>query len=169
MSEFSASFVRHLLALAERDRGSMAVLRRSMSFDPGTYPAAFPLVEGFVSYAVSSESRRSLYLLAGLFAGHRRHEPRNTLATAFAQLRQRRGAASLEKRFVALLDADDEQLPFRLRQAVSLLAVDGIGFDYERLAGDLPWWGAEDRRVQQKWARDFYRGLQAHDVHDERQ
>jgi CRISPR system Cascade subunit CasB len=169
MSEFSASFVRHLRTLAERDRGSMAVLRRSLSFDPGTYPAAFPLVEGFVSDTTSGASRRSLYLLAGLFASHGRHEPGTTFAAAFARLQQRRRSASLEQRFIGLLDADEDQLPFRLRQAISLLAADGIGFDYERLSSDLPWWSAESRQVQQRWARDFYRTLQVQDDHDDGQ
>lgn len=167
MSEVTQSFVRHLSAVAERDRGSMAVLRRSLSFDPGTYPAAFPLVEGFVSEGTSQTWRRSLYLLAGLFASHERHERGISFATAFARLQLRRKSTSLEQRFIGILDADEDQLPFRLRQGVRLLAADGLGFDYESLASDLPWWNTEDRRVQQRWARDFYRALQpSHDQDD---
>lgn len=169
MSDVTQSFIRHLTAVAERDRASMAVLRRSLSFDPGTYPAAFPLVEGFISERTSRAWRRSLYLVAGLFASNGRNERGVSFAAAFARLHVRRKSASLEQRFIGILDADEDQLPFRLRQAVSLLTADAIGFDYERLANDLPWWNAEDRQVQQRWARDFYRVLQSSTEHDDSQ
>lgn len=48
MSELAERFTSHLRQLAERDRGALAVLRRSLTFAPGTNPAAYPYVERFV-------------------------------------------------------------------------------------------------------------------------
>ncbi|PZQ98681.1 MAG: type I-E CRISPR-associated protein Cse2/CasB, partial [Flavobacterium psychrophilum] len=42
MSEFAQSFIAHLQRLQEHDRGAMATLRRSLSFEPGSYPPAYP-------------------------------------------------------------------------------------------------------------------------------
>jgi CRISPR system Cascade subunit CasB len=71
----------------------------------------------------------------------------------------RERSPSVEQRFIALLDADDEQLPDRLRQMVRLLDGDGIAITWPRLLVDLLDWQADDRPVQQRWARAFYRAI----------
>ncbi|MCA9826702.1 MAG: type I-E CRISPR-associated protein Cse2/CasB, partial [Dehalococcoidia bacterium] len=67
------------------------------------------------------------------------------------------GASSTERRFIALLDADPEQLPHRLRQMIALLKEQAIDFD--ALLDDLLRWRDERKRTQNAWARDFYRAL----------
>ncbi len=169
-------FLRHLMAIAETDRGALAALRRSLSFEPGCYPAAFPSVERFVGperHALDP-FRKALYLVAGLFARHPAQRTGQSLAAAFGQMRLQRDSASIEKRFVALLSADPDSLPDHLRQAVSLLAADGIPLDYGRLLNDLARWldpHAHEKLddIRQRWARDFYRALTPRENADDTQ
>lgn len=163
MSDYTDSFVAYLQALAERDRGALAALRRSLSFAPGAYPPAYPSIERFAVRAGDKDSlRRALYLTAGLFALHPEHSKVRGIAEALGNSMQSRGSPSIEKRFVALLCADAESMPDHLRQAVTLLAADRIAFDYGALLADIePWlhpraFEARDR-VRQRWARAFYR------------
>lgn len=87
-------------------------------------------------------------------AGYRR-----TLGHAIAQLYLARDQSkSIEQRFITLLDADEEQLPYRLRQMMQLLkSEDGIQIYWSELLRDLLAWNYEGKPVQQKWARAFYR------------
>jgi len=167
MSEPAQSFINHLIGLKERDRGALANLKRSLGFDPGAYERAYPYVERFVGAEKHADDpwRKALYLTAGLYAFHPLHSSNTTLAAAFGRLARERGSASLEHRFIALLGAEPESLPPLLRQAVSLLAADGLGCDYVSLLEDLAhWFNPYDRegrdRLRQRWARDFYRAYE---------
>jgi CRISPR type I-E-associated protein CasB/Cse2 len=53
-----------------------------------------------------------------------------------------------------VLDADEGQLPHRLRQFVSLLLQEPI--DFADLLRGLLYWNDEQRRSQIRWARQFY-------------
>lgn len=166
MSDFVQSFVAHLIHLRDGKAVALAELRRSLSFPPGAYPPAYPYVERFVApdgHAESS-SRIALYVVAGLFALHPQTSS-VSLAACFGELMQRRDSPGIEKRFVALLGADAENLATYLRQVISLLAADDIGVDYAGLLKDLglllnPRLDPDIRdRIRQRWARDFYRVL----------
>ncbi|RZS52990.1 type I-E CRISPR-associated protein Cse2/CasB [Sphaerotilus mobilis] len=163
MSDLAERFVAHLGHLAERDRGALAVLRRSLTFAPGTHPASYPHVERFVPDGHERDAlRQALYLVAGLYASHPRHQAGTTLARSFGLLMQHRDSPSIEKRFIALLSSDADGLPELLRQVVSLLSADGRSLDYVALLNDLIFWlrpwALESRdRLRQRWARDFYR------------
>ncbi|SDU19406.1 type I-E CRISPR-associated protein Cse2/CasB [Geopseudomonas guangdongensis] len=170
MSNFAQDFVAHLIQLRGRNSGALAELRRSLSFAPGAHVKAFPYVERFVARDSHPQDaqRLALYLVAGLFALHPQPAPR-TLAAAFGELMRQRDSDSIEKRFIALLGADAENLADYLRHVISLLAADDIGLDYASLLDDLRFWlnprldpDARDR-IRQRWARDFYRAL-AHDA-----
>lgn len=164
MSAHAQSFITHLIGLKERERGAFAHLKRSLSFDPGAYPRAYPYVERFVGAERHADDpwRKALYLTAGLFAFHPQHHADGSFAAVFGRLGHTRDSASIEQRFIALLGAEPESLPPLLRQAVSLLAADGLGCDYADLLDDLARWlnpyDQEGRdRLRQRWARDFYR------------
>lgn len=169
MSEHAQSFISHLIGIRERDRGAFAHLRRSLGFAPGAYPPSFPYVERFVGADKHADDphRQAMYLTAGLFAFHPLHREGTSLAAALGQVGRSRESASVEQRFIALLNAEPESLPAMLRQSISLLAADGIGLDYARLLDDLArWfnpWNLEARdRLRQRWARDFYRAYDPH-------
>lgn len=172
MSEHAQSFIAYLTGLADHDRGALAHLRRSLGYDPGAFPRAYPYVERFVERIVGPDRhaenpwRKALYLGAGLFALHPEQRQGKTLASAFGHLARARESTSIERRFIALLGAEPEGLPDLLRQVVSLLAADDRAIDYVRLLDDLgillrPFGGVGRDRVRQRWARDFYRAYDA--------
>lgn len=160
-------FISHLRQLHSRDRGAIAQLRHSLAFAPGNYPKAYPHVERFVGRDKHAEDPRRLahYAVAGLFAMHPLHHGRS-LAAALGQLFVDEKRPSLELRFIALLEADADGLMAHLRQAVSLLLAQKLGFDHAALLDDLcvvlddKAWPERRDRVRRKWARDFYRAQQ---------
>ena len=176
MSEHAQSFINYLIGLKETDRGALAHLKRSLGFDPGSYPRAYPYVERFVGAEKHAEDPRRLamYLTAGLFAAHPLHLIGSSFAAAFGRVGRSRGSASIEQRFIALLGAEPDSLPNHLRQAVFLLAADGVGFNYAGLLNDLSRWldsfkpEARDQ-LRQHWARDFYRAYDPHAKSNEAQ
>jgi len=64
----------------------------------------------------------------------------------------------VERRFVALLNADDagESFATHLRHAVSLLKRSDTRIDWVQLLLDLGAWGWTSRPVQRCWAQDFW-------------
>ncbi|GAB6049884.1 type I-E CRISPR-associated protein Cse2/CasB [Hydrogenophilus islandicus] len=173
MSDHAASFIAYLIGLQDRDRAALAHLKRSLAFDPGAYPQAYPYVERFVGAECHAEDphRLAMYLTAGLFALHPLHQEGSSLAAALGRVGRNHQSGSIEERFIALLSAEAESLPTLLRQCVSLLAADGVGCDYAQLLADLtrlldPWNLEARDRVRQRWARDFYRAFEAADGAD---
>ena len=146
--------------LNEQDSRAKSVLRRSLAFDPGQHIPAFPYVEPFLKGTEEGWRRQMHYLVAGLWAAHQREGsagPTLSLARACAAHQLKSGSASTERRFINLLDADREQLSHRLRQMVALLGEQPI--DFQMLLNGLLHWSRDDKRVQNSWARDFYRTL----------
>lgn len=161
MSERAERFIQHLRTLHEQNAGAMAALRHSLAFAPGTYCKAFPYVERFVGRERPARDpwRQALYAVAGLFARHPMHDGR-AFAAAFGELFRKRDSKSIEQRFIAILEADPENVLDYLRQAITLLAAEQVGLDYRLLLDDLGTWmnpGAERDDLRQRWARDFYR------------
>lgn len=152
-------FIEWLEEIAINDSKVRAVLRRSLSFEPGTYVEAFSYVEKFVKRDANPWNREMHYLVAGLWAMHwkeGRTSEKQSLGKAYADhWRSNNCSTSIEKRFIVTLDADQSQLAYRLRQLVVLLKEYPI--DFSKLLNDLLWWKLEKNKVQIEWARDFYR------------
>lgn len=145
----------------KRDARVRAVLRRSLAFDPGAFPAAYPYIEPFLKEDDSHWRRRVHYLVAALWASHwktGRDGVSLPIGKAAARHQLATESASTERRFIALLDADADELPYRLRQMVALLKDQTI--DFSALLTDLLRWQSPDKRIQNQWARQFYRSLQ---------
>jgi CRISPR system Cascade subunit CasB len=155
-----STFLEWLDESNKRDTKVRAVLRRSLSFSPGVFPAAFPYVERFLNDDDSLWRRQVYYLVAALWAAHwkeGRASPPLPIGKAAAIHQRSTITASTERRFIALLDSDTEQLPHRLRQMIALLKEHPIDFD--ALLNGLLYWQDEHKRTQNAWARDFYRTL----------
>ena len=154
------AFVEHLANVCE-DRGARATLRRSAAFAPGEDVRAFPFVEPFLPDEAPASERRAFYLCAMLFAMHGQHQEGRSLAWAFGTLwRKNDQRPSLEKRFIALLEADADGLSEHLRQIVMLLKEEA--FDHAALLTDLrelmkPYTTERQNRIRARWAKDFYR------------
>lgn len=159
-TELQASFVAHLKDLADReDRGALAALRRGLGKPPGTAPEMFRHVIPWTSHLTSAEEDR-FFLVASLFALHPVTCTKGNMGEAFRRIRIAAGggdvADSLEKRFVALLNAHREDLPNHLRHAVALAQSHSIPVNWAQLIRDLDYWDHPDRLVQRDWARQYW-------------
>jgi len=155
-----SGFIEWLDDISAGDSRVRAVLRRSLAFEPGTHVPAYPYVEPFVKDERGRWRRNVHYLVAGLWAAHwraGRSGNEMTLGQACADHQRTSGSRSTESRFIALLDADEDQLPDRLRHMLALLKDQSI--DFESVLKGLLYWNDEEKRTQNSWARDFYRTI----------
>lgn len=156
-----SGFIEWLECLNKKDTKVRAVLRRSLAFDPGAFAPAYPYVEPFVKDQSNGWRREVHYLVAGLWAAHWREGRTGAampIGEACAKHQEMSGSSSTERRFINLLDADRDQLPYRLRQVIALLKDQAV--DFEVLLNGLLYWNDELKRTQNAWARDFYRSMQ---------
>jgi CRISPR system Cascade subunit CasB len=152
-----SGFIEWLESLNGKDTKVRAILRRSLAFDPGRFVPAYPYVEPFVKDEDNSWRREIHYLVAGVWAAHWREGRLGVpmkVGKACAVYQKASGSTSTERRFIALLDADSDQLPHRLRQMIALLKEHAIDFD--SLLKGLLHWRDDQKRTQNSWARDFY-------------
>ncbi|MBX3120935.1 MAG: type I-E CRISPR-associated protein Cse2/CasB [Fimbriimonadaceae bacterium] len=154
-------FIEWLEGLNQKDTKVRALLRRSLAFDPGAFPPAYPYVEPFVQNESDEWKREMHYLVAGLWAAHSREGHAavpTTIGKACAAYQAASGSTSTERRFITLLDSSSDELPHRLRQVIALLK--DYSIDFEALLTGLVYWNDGQKRTQNSWARDFYRNLQ---------
>ena len=78
------------------------------------------------------------------------------LGDSLYRARDTKYAQGLDRRVEILLDADREQLPFRLRQAVRFLDSKRVPVNWPRLLQDLLAWEHPKRYVQEAWARAYF-------------
>lgn len=158
-------FVSYLQRLAEReDRGALAALRRGLGQPPGTVAAMYPYVVPWLPAEARPWQEAAYYLVAALFALHPAPGGVGNLGYSFRLAeRQEPGergaderASANERRFVALLAAHPDDLPDRLRQAISFLASKEVPVNWHQLFRDIARWADASRRVQNEWARAYW-------------
>lgn len=166
---FEERFVAGLTQSVEReDRAALAALRRALGTTPGSRPEAARVLYRLLPANVPQWRERDCWLLAGLFALHPRsleHPPGGyglTLADSLRQLARVEAVSSegVERRLIALLNAEREDLDDHLRHAVAQLRAHDVGVDYVQLLRDLRGWGAEERWVQRRWSRAYWGQLE---------
>jgi len=147
------TFIAHLEALRDREeRGALAALRRGAGSPPGAVASMYPHILPWVPRQRRVED--AAYIIGSLFALNPQPRGTGNIGKAFSMVP--RQTESLEKRFVALLSSHGEDLPYHLRQAVSLLKSSEIPIDWRQLLWDILYWEHESRFVQQQWAREFW-------------
>ncbi len=145
------------------DRASLALLRRSL-VDYGRDFSAYTVLGDVLPEKSSEEDRVETYLLvAGLFAMHQNSCNDDTSFGGSLRLLGDElgdvGEKSLDLLVGALLNADREDLPVRLRHIVARLASGQkkpVPVDYGRLLDDLLRWESVSRTVQRRWAHDYW-------------
>jgi CRISPR system Cascade subunit CasB len=140
---------------ASPNRAALAHLRRGLDGPPDY---ALGRV-GWLFRRVPDAALTEAVLAAGLFAwvkGDCRHSRGVNFGTAFGAGLTLDQKEQRERRFIDLLDTDAEELPYKLRQAITLIARGGIGLDWVLLIRHLVRWGHPDRWVQKEWARGFW-------------
>lgn len=101
-------------------------------------------------------------LVAGLFAwvkGNCPHSPDKDLNFGRAFGGTADYVEKRRKRFIDLLDADSDDLPFKLRQAITL--INGAPLNWALLLKHVQKWDHPDRWVQKTWAQGFWSHSQA--------
>ena len=78
------------------------------------------------------------------------------LGASLRRARSDKNSKGLDRRVQALLDADEAQLPYRLRRAVFFLKSNRVRVNWERLLQDLLQWNASTRFIQRQWARSYF-------------
>ena len=154
----SQHFARYLNGFTERgDRASLAALRRGLGKHPGDAAEMFPYL---ARWTLSPWEEETYYLVASLFARHQvswpGDGPDRNLGASLARLNVDGENPGIERRFVALLNADREDAPDHLRHLIARLRTHEIPIDWACLIDDLNGWGSERRYVQRRWARSFW-------------
>jgi CRISPR system Cascade subunit CasB len=161
-STWAKPLVAQLMKLADPDnpnRAAMAHLRRGLGNSPDYTLAR---VGWFFRGIPDEREERALncaILAAGLFAWVKGVCPQSgnvNFGRAFGSGLTEDGKAQREKRFIDLLDTDSEELPYKLRQAITLIAGDSVGLDWVKFILDLIHWDHPERWVQKAWARGFW-------------
>lgn len=148
-----ARFVSFLLGLAAReDRGALAALRRGLGKESAPPAEMLRLV---VPYLPADRPWECLwyYTVAALFGLYPHSGGRGNLGDTFRRLGDHESA---QKRFISLLDAHPDDLPYRLRQAVALAKSHDAPVNWFQLLEDLLHWRTGSRYVQQRWARAYW-------------
>ena len=155
------SALQHLVT--NDDRAALAALRRGLGQRPGETMELYPYVVPYTQGLQYTSDENAYYIIASLVGlyptpGWQRSDGKQltNLGASLALLKDDSGD-SLERRFVALLNAHADYLPEHLRQAVSLLKSKDKPVNWLRLLRDLKQWDREDRRVQRLWAKGFWR------------
>lgn len=152
------AFIHFLLSVAQRqDRGVLADLRADLS---GHSSGRVRSCRHVVPYLAEWEQPDDqwYYVVGGLFAFHPLHtNEKDNFGASLRKLRKETQSDSLDKHFLALLDADAEDAPKHLRSLVGQLASKPIPVNWYQLLNDLCFWSASTREVQKRWARSYYR------------
>jgi CRISPR system Cascade subunit CasB len=169
-------FIRRLEAL---DTGGRARLKRNAGRTFNEARDVYQVFFSILPFNVPEWQQSDYFLIATLYAvGTRRENPRpaNPPRSFGASLRRVRQQIqgdnddrqiSLDKRVETLLDADREQLDFRLRQMVSLLVAHEVAVDWRQLLRDVLAWDREGRySVQMTWARHYFAAAAANESLD---
>lgn len=164
VTELEDQFVGKLERLAaDDDRAALARLRRGLGKEPGFATER----DGWVIARLPPLNQRDLSifaLIASLFASHPESGGRGNFGASFRVLGRLNGTAdgkpneSVEKRFVALLNTNLEDLGNHLRHAVTLLKANNVAVDWRLLLHDISGWNHSDRWVQLRWSREFWGG-----------
>lgn len=156
-----------------RDRAKLAALRRGLGKPGGWDPQLATVVNPHIG-DLSQTHAEICYQVAALFGLHpvswlQTDDDTRSDARSFGGSLHRYAVAKsaeggslddikkpLDRRVMALLDANSEDVYDHLRYAVSLLRGSEITVDWERLMKDLANWDHPSRIVQRTWARAWW-------------
>jgi CRISPR system Cascade subunit CasB len=157
---FDEKFISYLEKFVrDENRAALAHLRRGLGKDSSTATEMFPYISGWTAN-LSRRDENAYFLVAsltGLYPTNswKSEEKFNNLGKSLSFLNTDE-SKSIEKRFVALLNSDEEDLPNHLRQIISLLKSKEKPINWLQLLKDIKNWFHEDRFVQRNWAKGFW-------------
>ncbi len=155
-----------IAALDQLDTGGRARLKRNAGRTLSDARDIHRVFFQALPYGIHAQQEEDYFLVATLFPLVVHSSQVGSLGVTLRHIRQIRSGSSegqinsLDRRFQSLLDSDREQLAFRLRQAVRLIAADRdhAALNWEQLLLDLLNWEHPNHLVQLRWARDYFVG-----------
>lgn len=161
--ESKPPIINYLFRMVQSEnRGGLAELRRGAGKGPNYPPQTLKHVYPFLGKDISSIYERALLITATLFGLYpETRDPNCNMGDVFFKIMQQSGSDSVEKRFIALLDADPDEIENHLRHAVSLARSKEIPIGWSRLLKDLTFrlsrYENQRNRVNREWARGFWK------------
>lgn len=150
-------FINHLEGYVEKqNRAALAHLRRGLGKEPGTAMEMFPYVASWITTSYNEQPYFLIASLIGLYPVKSRDKygKFNNLGKSLSEIED--GKEGVEKRFTALLNADEEDLSEHLRQIIGLLKSKEIPVNWFLLLKHIKNWSHESKYVQKNWARGFW-------------
>ena len=147
-------FVEDLSMRCASDLGAKARLKRSSGLTLEEAPG--DALRVFYALRPPFQREERYFLVATLFPLAEHRADSGNLGATLRRARTETNARGLDRRVEVLLDADVEQLAFRLRQAVHFAHSQRVDVDFIHLLKDILWWDAADRRAQRGWARTYF-------------
>ncbi|MGI8495793.1 MAG: type I-E CRISPR-associated protein Cse2/CasB [Pyrinomonadaceae bacterium] len=151
----------------QQNRAALANLRRGLGKPPKTVMEMYPYLGQFLSHEPKPRYETAVFIVAALFAYYP-DAPGNAGNLGDSIRRMKDDSDSIEKRFVALLNAEAEDLPYYLRQIIGLLKSKEIAVNWNQLFRDVKNWDGDNRYVQNAWARSFW-GSSANDKNQDKE
>jgi CRISPR system Cascade subunit CasB len=141
--------------LGRLDAGDRARLRRNAGRTLAEARNALGLFYRLLPPGVSEYQHATYFLVATIYplAEGGAH---GNLGESLRRARMVQNTAGLDRRIEILLDADSNQLPFRLRQVIHFLQSNRVHVNWPQLLADLLRWNTPSRPVQQRWARAYF-------------
>ncbi|MFV0387293.1 MAG: type I-E CRISPR-associated protein Cse2/CasB [Pyrinomonadaceae bacterium] len=152
-------FIAYLESLVKRDdRAALAHLRRGLGKKTGTAMEMFPYISGW-TINLSRNHDDAYFLVASLIGLYptlswKKEDNLNNLGRSMSFLKT--DSESTEKRFTALLNANEEDLANHLQQIVGLLKSKDAPINWLLLLKHIKSWRHEDKFVQRNWAKGFW-------------
>jgi CRISPR type I-E-associated protein CasB/Cse2 len=159
------------------DRAALAALRRGFGKEPWEAPEMYPFVVPYLISELPARREQAFFVTASAFAQHPSvgvsQEPpagRRNLGGALREtfIHTPEDAPATERRFVALLKADREDLTEHLWRVVTFLRSKEMDVDWRQFVHDLarPSWS----QVRREWASSFWTSIgEEHDSARERE
>lgn len=160
------SFIEYLEELHKKeDRAALAALRRGLGKRPGEEMSVYRYI-GWCADKLNPKQEAAYHLIATLFGLYPLEcwrssdgdKNKTNLGASLRRLKEQMGGDGADRRFVALLNAHQEDLPEHLRQIVGLLKSKDVPIDWAQLLQAVEFWDADnERRTQRQWAKTFWR------------
>lgn len=147
--------VEYITRLRSLDPGDRARLKRNAGNRLAEARGATGLFYRLMPAGIPNQQEEIYFLVACLFPLAEEGSSSN-LGASFREVSNDRNRKGIERRLEVLMDADLEQLPFRLRQAIHFLQSNRAKVNWIALLSDLLNWTHPDRFVQRNWARTYY-------------
>lgn len=142
--------------LAKLDPGGRARLKRSAGLTLNeAQRGALGLFYSILPPGVPDYQQETYFLLATLYP-LANSGGSGSLGDALRLSQNDRNRKGLDRRVINLLDADESQLPYRLRRTINFLQSSRVRLNWPVLLDDLLAWSSPYRSVQRRWAQAYF-------------